>query len=200
MAGSLTVSALVASLAVALAGTGAAYAADVHDEAQPIPLPITPAFLQRPQHPDWYVLPGLQSAVALKTISVPPGCKSQAPFQVSLFNPEGHFIRVLHPQRGPGYAIEAPPYPGRYLLQVAVTDQACAGLQYGIGILQGGNGSGGDQCTGLHNMVKFDSRQLAQLNKLARRFKGARQRYAGQMRALTQDRAMAQAELRKAKC
>ncbi|MEA2356450.1 MAG: hypothetical protein QOD61_2579 [Solirubrobacteraceae bacterium] len=101
--------------------------------AQPLPTNDL-GFIPDPGAPNWWALAGDELTTVLITpIRVPAGC-GQPPLQVSEYNPEGHFIKVVPPAGTAGplrdfYRFEAR-YPGRYFMQVSVVDRACGGIEY----------------------------------------------------------------------
>ncbi len=182
---------------------GAAAAADLHPEALPVARAVG-GTLARPQHPDWYVLPGGADFIAVFTArDVPAGCVGGRPaLAVSLYNPEGHFVKTIGPTAG-DYLVATPPLPGRYLIQVAIDDPACAGLRYAISrVAPTVVHAGQNLCDALHKDATYWSRQVVGDLRLAKRYKdkGARARYNGYARTAAMKLAQDRTGLVKSKC
>jgi hypothetical protein len=181
---------------------GATAAVDLHREARPVTR-SGGGILSRPQHPDWYVLAGGADFNAIFTVrSVPAGCVGRRALEVSLYNPEGHFVETIRPVAG-DYEVSPPPLPGRYLIQIAIDDPACAGLRYAITLVAGETVHAGQNlCDALHKDATYWSGQISRDRQLAKRYKdrGARARYIGYGRTAAMKLAQDRAGLVKSKC
>jgi len=124
---------------LALAPAAAAQAAvvpdagDTRDAAQAVEsLPAgATALVDHPGDHDWYSIAGRRPDDAVSTVFVrvlsATGCDV---LSISLFNPEGRWMRTSRARPGDVATVLVPGMPSRYELDVRAVNDTCAGVEY----------------------------------------------------------------------